>query len=149
MTKPWRLLAGLVCILVLGGCGSATDKTDGSSAAGHSTAPSTSPTVGGAVVSVSLRRSGGLKPVAFSRVFSAGHAPPRGFSKADVTDVIRAAQALVAAAPKIRPLPANTCCDRSTYIVSIVLSDGTTKTFASVDGLNQPRLFDKLLSRLA
>ena len=46
-------------------------------------------------------------------------------------------------------MPANICCDRYVYIVSIQLADGTTKTFTSVDGLNQPKLFGDLLSRLA
>ena len=149
MTTPMRLFATLVCAVVLAGCGSTADQAADSSGGGHSATQSTPQTTGDAVVSVSVRRSGGLKPIAVSRVFSAGHAPPQGFSKADVEKVIRAAQAFVAAAPKIRPVPANICCDRYLYIVSIQLADGTTKTFTSVDGLNQPKLFGDLLSRLA
>jgi hypothetical protein len=149
MTSPMRLFATLVCVLVLAGCGSTADQAADSSANGHSATRSTPQASGDAVVSVSLRRSGGLKPVAVSRVFSAGHAPPQGFSKTDVDKVLRAAQAFVSAAPKIRPVPANVCCDRYLYIVSIELADGTSRTFTSVDGVNQPKLFGDLLSRLA
>lgn len=149
MKTPSRLLTTFVCALVLAGCGSSTDTTGDSGANGTNTAPSTAPTSGNAVVSVSIRRSGGLKPVVVSRVFRAGHAPPKGFSTTDVDRVLRAAKALLAAAPKIRPVPANICCDRYQYVVSIELADGTTKTFISVDGINQPKLFEDLLSRLA
>jgi hypothetical protein len=147
-----RLLVCLVCVAVLGGCATSDTSGDGGSAASdRTTAPKSAP-AGSAdqrVAAVSFRRSGGLKPVNVTRVFRADSAPPQGFSKADVAGVLRAAQALVSADAKVRPLPKNTCCDMYEYSVSIVLADGTTKTYQTVDGLNQPKAFADLLSRLA
>jgi hypothetical protein len=146
-----RVLLTLVCVAVLGGCATSGSSDSGGAPASHSTtAPKSAPA--GAdqrVAAVSFRRFGGLKPVRVTRVFKADSEPPQGFSKGDVARVLRAAEALVSANPKIRPLPANTCCDKYEYSVSIVLADGTTMTYQTVDGLNQPKAFTDLLSRLA
>ena len=46
------------------------------------------------------------------------------------------------------PLPKNPCCDRQEYTVVITYADGTTETFRTVDGLQQPAVFEDLLSML-
>jgi hypothetical protein len=151
MKKIIGLLIAVLCAVVLGGCGS--DNAPGNRSAGAadtSPAASTSATTPpDRVASVLLRRSGGLKPIPVTRVFTAGEAPPKGYTAADLARVLRAAQALVDAHQKIRPLPAITCCDRYLYSVSIVLADGTTRSYSAVDGVNQPRIFKVLLSRLS
>jgi hypothetical protein len=145
-------LPALLCALLLSSCGS--DTPAGSGPAAHSsgaTTTSASPAkpAGDRVASVVLRRSGGLKPTPVRRVFTAGQAPPKGYTTDDLTRVLRAAQALADSHQNIRPMPASTCCDRFLYSVSIKLADGSTKSYATVDGLNQPRIFQVLLSRLS
>jgi hypothetical protein len=152
MNTTLRLLVTLLCVAVLCGCASSNPSGSGGPPASDDTTTAKSTPTAAAderVAAVSFRRSGGLKPVQVTRVFKADSAPPQGFSKADVAAVLRAAQALVSADAKVRPLPKNTCCDKYEYSVSIVLSDGSTRTYQTVDGLNQPRAFDDLLSRLA
>lgn len=145
-------LPALLCALVLSSCGSDTSAATGpghSSGTTTTTSTSAAKPAGDRVASVVLRRSGGLKPTPVTRVFTAGEAPPKGYTAADLARVLRAAQALVDSNQKLRPLPANTCCDRYVYSVSIKLADGTTRSYSSVDGLNQPHIFQVLLSRLS
>jgi hypothetical protein len=145
-------LLALLCAVVLSGCASGNPAAGGETSAGTAgthAKTTAAPAVRGRVVAVSLRRSGGFVPRPLTRVFAAGEAPPRGFTGAEVKTVLRAAQALVDADLKVKPLPSNTCCDRYVYSVWVVLSDGTTKTYGSVDGINQPRLFTVLLRLLA
>jgi hypothetical protein len=142
------LIVTVACLVALSGCGSGGAGSTRSAGSSSRTSSLPSTTVPTSVVSVVLHRSGGLKPVAVTRVFTAGSVPPEGFSRADLANVLTAAQALVSADQKVRPLPTTTCCDRYVYRVSIRLSDGTTKTYSSVDGVKQPRAFDDLLSRL-
>jgi hypothetical protein len=144
-------LPALLCALVLSGCGSDTPAGSGPAHSSGTTTTSASQALpaGDRVASVILRRSGGLKPTPVTRVFTAGQTPPKGYTTEDLTRVLRAAQALADTNQKIRPLPASTCCDRFLYSVSIKLADGSTKSYATVDGLNQPRIFQVLLSRLS
>jgi len=145
-------LPALLCALVLSSCGSDTPAGSGSAdSSGATTTTSASPAkpAGDRVASVVLRRSGGLKPTPVTRVFTAGEAPPKGYTTDDLARVLRAAQALADSHQKIRPLPASTCCDRFVYSVTITLANGRTKSYATVDGLNQPRIFKVLLSRLS
>jgi hypothetical protein len=145
-------LPALLCAVVLTGCGSDTPAGSGPAhSSGTTTAAgaSSAKPAGDRVASVVLRRSGGLKPTPVTRVFTAAEAPPKGYSADDLARVLRAAQALVDSHQKIRPLPASTCCDRFVYSVSIRLNDGTTKSYSTVDGLSQPRIFQVLLSRLS
>jgi hypothetical protein len=145
-------LPALLCALVLSSCGSDTPAGSGPAhSSGTTTTTSSSPAkpAGDRVASVALRRSGGLKPTPVTRVFTAGEAPPKGYSTDDLARVLRAAQALADSHQKIQPLPASTCCDRFVYSVSIRFADGSTKSYSTVDGLNQPRIFRVLLSRLS
>jgi len=101
------------------------------------------------VVSVTLHRTGGLKPMTVTRVFTADQPPPDGFDQGDVRHVLAAADAFVTADAEVNPLPSNTCCDRYTYAVTLLYGDGTSKTFESLDGVAQPRLFERLLQALS
>jgi hypothetical protein len=150
--RPLVALPALLCALVLSSCGSDTSAGAGpahSSATTTTTSTSPAKPAGDRVASVVLRRSGGLKPTPVTRVFTAGEAPPRGYTTDDLARVLRAAQALVDSHQKIRPLPASTCCDRFVYSVSVKLANGSTKSYSTVDGLNQPHIFQVLLSRLS
>lgn len=168
------LSCAVACAVVVGGCGTDTGRS-GTNAADTSTSPTSAADTsaaetssggagatpaprqssaiadrsGSSVMAVSYRRSGGLKAMTVSRVFRADAPPPQGFTATEVDGVLEAAQALVAAHAHVMPLPANTCCDRYVYNVTITLADGTTVTFTTVDGLQQPIAFDSLLSRLA
>jgi hypothetical protein len=41
------------------------------------------------------------------------------------------------------------CCDRQEYTVVITYADGTSETFRTLDGLQQPAVFEDLLGMLA
>lgn len=45
-------------------------------------------------------------------------------------------------------VPAQACCDLQTYVVTVRYDDGSQRTYTSVDGLEQPRVFEKLLGLL-
>jgi hypothetical protein len=110
---------------------------------------STSSTNDTGIVSVSLRRSGGLKPINVSRIFSTRTAPPKGYTAADVDQVIFAAQRFVGSGASVRPIVVSACCDRYTYAITIVWANGHSKTFTTTDGVAQPKLFDLLLRAVA
>ncbi len=153
MKKLMRRLIPVLCLVAITGCGT----TDATSTAADDTGPTTSgstPTNATtphrpAITSVSYRRGGGLKPTTVTRIFTADGTPPDGFTAADVDQVLDAAQTFAESQEVVKPLPANVCCDRYIYNVTISWSDGTTKTFASVDGQRQPKAFESLLSQLA
>jgi hypothetical protein len=144
-------LPALLCGLVLNSCGSDTPAGTGPAHSSGTTTTSTSPAkpAGDRVASVVLRRSGGLKPTPVTRVFTAGEVPPKGYTTDDLARALRAAQALADSPRKIRPVPASTCCDLFVYSVTIELANGRTKRYSTVDGLNQPHIFQVLLSRLS
>lgn len=139
-----QILAGLALVAALSSCGTSDDAGGGTpSATESSTASATE------VVSVSLRRTGGLKPVTVTRQFSADAAPPEGFSPADVDRVLRVANAFVASGAVPKPLPANTCCDRYVYTVTLGYADGSSDTFETIDGQRQPPAFQTLVQALS
>jgi hypothetical protein len=143
------LMVPVVCLVALSACGSATDSGSPSSTAPDTTATSSSPG-SPAVSSVAFSRSGGLKPVAVSRVFSADQPPPKGYTPADVRRALAAATAFVDSGATIRRVsPVGSCCDRYAYRVTITMADGTSKSFSTVDGVAQPKAFDSLIRALA
>jgi hypothetical protein len=153
MTKLVRILATLSVLVVVSACGSESgsdsDAASSNSSSSTSSEGSTDTASGSSVVSVSLHRTGGLKPGTVNRIFAADAAPPNGFDTADVQTALSAAAALSAADVEVSPIPANTCCDRYAYTVTIEYADGTTKTFSTIDGLPQPKVFELLLRALS
>lgn len=144
-----RTAACLSLLLVVAGCAT-DDVADAPSTSGGGTTAVTSPSApADAIASVALRRSGGLKPVTVRRVYSATGQPPPGSSPADVLAVLDAARGFEAAGASLTPTPATSCCDAYTYRVTITHTDGTSTTYTTVDGLEQPPSFEKLLSALA
>ena len=101
------------------------------------------------VTEVTLQRSGGLKPMDVTRVFAADQPPPEDFTRADVERVLSVAQTVVDEDVTVDDLPRNTCCDRYTYQVTITTADGTSRTYATIDGVSVPREFARLLSAMA
>jgi hypothetical protein len=151
MTTSRSLLVPLACVLVLSGCASqrpgASDDSGGTTPVSASTTVTSAP--GDSVAAVTLRRSGGLKPVNVMRVFAAGQAPPKGYTAADVDRALGAAQAFLEAGGAVNPVDPNTCCDRYSYQVVISFANGTSTRFITVDGVTQPKPFDTLLRALA
>jgi hypothetical protein len=148
-----RIVAAVFMLLVVSGCGTAS-RNDDSAAAGQPPSAS-SPTAsadegsGAEVVSVSLHRTGGLKPITVNRVFAADAKPPAGFDAADVASVLSAASRFTDADVHATPVPADTCCDRYTYELTITYADGSSESVKTIDGLQQPRLFQQLLQAVS
>lgn len=147
-----RILATVSVLVVVSACGTDSGGDDGtaSSNSQSSTSPDeSSDDSGSAVVSVSLHRTGGLKPVTVNRVFSADTAPPPGYDEGDVTAALAAASNFTRAGIQVTPVPSNTCCDRYTYDVTITYADGSSKRFTTIDGLQQPKVFAMLLQAVS
>lgn len=62
--------------------------------------------------------------------------------------MLEAASAPELIAANMTKVPAQTCCDLQTYVVTVRYDDGSQRTYTSVDGLEQPRVFEKLLGLL-
>jgi hypothetical protein len=79
------------------------------------------------------------------RTFSADAAPPHGYDQADVDHVLATAIAFTDAGVTLTDMPMDTCCDRYTYAITITYADGSSTTFETIDGLQQPKVFELLL----
>ena len=106
----------------------ATDKTS----ADPASTPSSDEEV---ATEVSISRSGGIAGGQTSYTFTAGEAPPEGFTAAQRDRVLE-----VASAPALRdlepePLPKDLCCDLFVYEITVTWDDGTTRTFTTADGV--------------
>ncbi len=95
-----------------------------------------------------FRRTGGIRPTTVNLVYAANREAPAGTSSADVQDILSAASNPQLRNVELTPVPKNTCCDRQEYVVLITYADGTTTSFRTLDGLQQPRVFEHLLSML-
>jgi len=100
-------------------------------------------------VSVTFRRSGGLKPTDESSVFAAGKPLPSGRTRGEVRSVLEAASDPKLINAELEPMPKDQCCDRQTYVVSITWDDGSSRTYTTIDGVQQPQVFEEFLTKVA
>lgn len=162
-----RLMTALVCVLAFAGCAERDDGGSQPRVAGETTSPgtggesseptsasggtaTTSPdtTAGKEATSVTVLVSGGLRGDSARLVYSEGAQPPPGKSRAEVAAVLEAASAPELIAAEMTKVPAQTCCDRQTYVVTVQYDDGSQRTYTSLDGLEQPKIFEKFLGLL-
>jgi hypothetical protein len=150
---PAALAVALV--LTLTGCGS-DDSGDSAGSTVHetSTAPddsggSATPSDSERAVSVSYRQTGGLKGVDVQKVYSEDGPPPEGTSAAEVDQVLAAASDPALQDADLKKVPKYPCCDLQEYTVTVTYADGSSQTFRTVDGLQQPAVFEDLLRLLA
>jgi hypothetical protein len=140
-----RMAAASAAVALLAGCGSGA----GGGGGPERQASSSRPDGGSEVVAVSLHRSGGLKPLPVTRVFAENRPPPHGYTQADVDAALAAADAFVRSGADVGKPPQNTCCDRYTYVVTLTFGDGTSSSYSTVDGVDEPASFERLLDALA
>ena len=100
-------------------------------------------------VSVSYRQTGGLKGIDVQKVYSEDGPPPDGASAADVDQVLEAASDPALQEADLKKVPKYPCCDLQEYTVTVTYADGSSQTFRTVDGLQQPAVFEDLLRLLA
>lgn len=100
-------------------------------------------------VSVTFKRSGGLAPTDETSVFAADKPVPSGRTRQEVRAVLEAASDPELIEAELEPMPKDQCCDRQTYVVSITWDDGSSRTYTSIDGVDQPQVFEELLTKLA
>ncbi|MGH3502912.1 MAG: hypothetical protein ACRDQA_18765 [Nocardioidaceae bacterium] len=153
MTVARRTIGTAFIALLVGvgavACGSGTTSVGVSNNPEPSSGPPTqttstpTPTSAPTVVSVHLRRSGGFQPSKVSRVFAVHQPPPDGFTQQDVRRVLSAAADLKGV--DVNPMPSNTCCDRYSYALVVTWADGSSRTYTTIDGLDQPPAFTRLL----
>ena len=149
----------LVGLLALTGCGSSDGDSHGDATPTVSEAPPTSSdgapgsdsgssSDANRAVTVTFHKSGGLKPANLTLSYSANDAPPRGSTPAEVDRVLDAASDPALRDLKMASVPKNACCDLQEYTVVITYADGSTQSFRTVDGLQQPAAFEHLVSLL-
>ncbi len=146
-------VAGLALslLLVTAACGSEDSTPAAGGSAGtvsESTSAATTPSTDTQAVTVVFRRTGGIRPTTVNLVYAANREAPAGANSADVQAVLQAASDPELREAELAPVPKNTCCDRQEYVVLITYADGTTKSFRTLDGLQQPKVFEDLLSML-
>ncbi len=166
LTRPPRrvgrslgALAAAVLALGLTSCGSDDSGAGGGSGtvSESSPAPSDPSNSGGSTssddasqaVSVSYRQTGGLRAVDIRVTYSDDGPPPEGVTANELDQVLDAASVPALRDVELEPLPKNMCCDRQEYTVVITYADGTSETFRTLDGLQQPAVFEDLLGMLA
>jgi hypothetical protein len=143
-----------VAVLALtAACGSeeSSPQAGTDTASTHTSSGTTSTSAGDGetqAVQVVLRRTGGLRPTQLTLVYAADTPPPGNATEADVHDVLAAASNPALHDADMTRVPKNTCCDRQFYSVTITYADGSTRTFSTLDGLQQPKVFERLLSML-
>jgi hypothetical protein len=160
-TRPTRragsalaALAAVILTVGMTGCGSedSGDSGDASSTDSESSPapsdPSSEPGGDSQAVAVSYRKTGGLKPVEVRMTYSEDGPPPDGVSAKEVDEVLAAASDPALREAELAPVPKNTCCDRQEYTVLVTYADGTSETFRTLDGLQQPAVFEDLLGML-
>lgn len=152
MNRIVQLLVSLVLVAAVAGC-AAEDPSGGPSdrpTPTSSSGPTTSPEQQGSkqAVSVTFRLSGGLDPTDETAVFAAGRSLPSGRTRGEVRDVLEAASDPELVDVAMEPMPKDQCCDRQTYVISIRWDDGSSRSYTSIDGLEQPQVFEELLTKV-
>lgn len=162
-----RMITALGCVLTLAGCAGQDDLGSDTRVAGETTStgtgsqPSeTTPTSGGTATtppdttagkkatSVTIRITGGLRGDDQRRVYAEGAPPPPRHTRADIAQMLEAASAPELIAVKLTKVPPQSCCDKQTYVVTVRYDDASQRTYTSLDGLEQPRVFEKFLGML-
>ncbi len=149
------LFASALITLALVGCGAESSNDDNSGDNGPGTPDNTtsSETTGSSeskqAVIVKFQRSGGLKPVDELLVYSQERPAPAGHSEAQVDAVLEAASDPALINADLKPMPKDQCCDRQTYRVTIEWDDGSSRTYDTIDGVDQPAVFEDFLSQVA
>lgn len=143
MTSRLRLLAALAIAsaALLTGCAGGSGAGDG-----PSTDSDTSPAPDARAVSVRYEHSGGLAGEPTTVAVSAGAPPPAGYTRAEVRRILDVASNPDLARARMEPLPEDICCDRFAYRVTVRWSDGSVRSFESLDGLEQPQPYIRLVS---
>ena len=153
MKRLSQLLVPVVLVASIVGC-AAEEPSDGPRdrpAPTNSSSPTTSPEEQGSkqAVSVTFSRSGGLKPTDETAVFAADSPLPSGRTRGEVRGVLEAASDPELIQVDMEPMPKDQCCDRQTYVISVRWDDGSSRTYTSIDGLEQPQVFEELLTKVA
>jgi len=98
---------------------------------------------------VAYRQTGGLKGIDVQKIYSEDGPPPEGASAAEVDQVLDAASDPALQEADLKKVPKYPCCDLQEYTVTVTYADGSSQTFRTVDGLQQPAVFEDLLRLLA
>ncbi len=138
MSKLAEVLVSCLLVSLVSGCGAGGPRSD---SAGDRPQDSTQ------AVSVTVSHGGGIAPTPYRLVFAAGEPPPPGHTRADVQAVLEAASDPALRRVEMTPLPENQCCDRQGYSVTITWDDGSSRTYRTLDGVEQPRIFQEFLSK--
>lgn len=98
---------------------------------------------------VVYEQSGGIAGIYVRVVVAVSKPPPPGFTEEKVAAVLDAASNPALRQLEMTPLPKDPCCDRFGYDVTVTWADGSSRAFTTLSGVDQPPLFDDLLSTLA
>jgi hypothetical protein len=153
MNRFAQLLMSLVLVATVTGCAAEapSNRPGDRPAPSSQPRPTTSPGEESSkqAVSVTFRRSGGIAYTDETTVFAGDEPPPPGRTKAEVRAVLEAASDPELIDVDMEPMPKDQCCDRRTYVISVAWGDGSSRTYTSIDGLEQPQIFQELLTKVA
>lgn len=139
--------AAAAAVLLLAGCVSADSVTsEPPSATVH---PTTASATSVRAVAVTYRQTGGEEGMTEMHRFAAGKPAPAGFSRVEANAALQAASDPALRSLETTPLPDDQCCDRYLYVVTITWADGTSRTYETLSGVEQPAAFDRLLDDLS
>lgn len=93
--------------------------------------------------------SGGLKPTDQTWVYAVDEPPPSGHTRAEVSTVLEAASDPELIDAELEPMPKDQCCDRQSYRITVEWDDGSSRTYETLDGVQQPDVFEDFLSLVA
>jgi hypothetical protein len=117
--------------------------TVGLAACGTAATPATT-----AVASVALLQTGGFAAIERQVRVDAETAPPSGIGANRKQKLFELAASDEFRRLRASYLPASTCCDRFAYKVTVAYRDGTTKSVATMDGIDRPPVLDSMLAIL-
>ena len=158
-TRPTRragsalaALAAVILTVSMTGCGSedSGDSGDASPTVSESSPAPSGPSSEPGGVARRWRfvpEAGGLKPVDVRMTYPRTGRLPR-CQRAGGRRCPRGGVRPCPARGRLEPVPKDTCCDRQEYTVLVTYADGTTETFRTLDGLQQPAVFEDLLGML-
>ncbi len=133
--------------MLVAGCASADSITYPRGGSPSAVAPSTA--ASSRAVAVTYRQTGGEEALDKRYRFTVGKPPPPGFSPVEVKAALEAASDPSLRSLEMPPLPEDQCCDFYLYVVTISWADGTSRTYKSFSGDEQPPAFDRLLDQLS
>jgi len=142
------LLATIVCVAALAGCGSATEPEDEGTAAPASSPAEPQTAADAKPVLVRLHVSGGFAGVRRTHVVDTADPPP-GLTPGQVADIVGLAGSAAVRDYAGDHVDRGECCDLMSYRLVILHADGSTVRIVTNDADHPPAAYSRLVDLVA